>query len=147
MKTLACILMLSSSALGADKREFHTYDGPFDLRITQVRSIAPEKRLGPFTKSLPLFAVEAQSVRMSYVLYCVNLAPQSGVSYKSKEAFVSEDFSFLRLWPTQREDLPPGVADAKGVKTLYRVVEMDNVSVGKHPDLSCDIHTETPIKQ
>jgi hypothetical protein len=57
MKTLACILLLCSSALGADKREFHTYDGPFDLRITQVRSIAPEKSLGPFTKSLPLFAV------------------------------------------------------------------------------------------
>jgi hypothetical protein len=79
MKILACILLLCSPALGAEKGEFHTCDGPFDLRITQVRSIAPEKSLGLFTKSLPLFAVEAQSVRMSYVLYCVNIAPQSGI--------------------------------------------------------------------
>jgi hypothetical protein len=58
MKILA-LLLLSATAF-AEKPEILLYDGPFDLQVTQVRSISPETRVG-FGKSLPLFAVHAKN--------------------------------------------------------------------------------------
>jgi hypothetical protein len=139
MKILA-VLLLTSVALA--KSEYHPYDGPFDLVVTEVRSIAPETRSG-FGKSLPLFAVNAYSPRLSYVLYCTQTGPEAGRTYKGAEVFVSGNYSFLHLWPTKRESLPDGV-ERGSEKTLYRVVVINDVRAGVKPDLACDIHSEIP---
>ena len=115
---------------------------PFDLQITGVRSIAPEKRLG-FGKSTELYAVTADAHKMSYVLYCAKAAPESGKTYTGLDEYVSSDLSFLHLWPVEKStlDLPTG-ASKKG--RLYRVIVIQNVAPGPQSDLSCDIYSEKP---
>ncbi len=48
--------------------------GPFDLHITNVRSLGPERNVG-FSKSLELYAVTGYGQQMSYVLYCTKASP------------------------------------------------------------------------
>ena len=128
----------------ASKGELYTYAGPFDLQVTQVRSVAPEQRAG-FGKTKGLYAVSADSPRTRYLLYCVALAPEAGTTYKSTEVFLSRDYSFLHLWPVDRADVPIPDLPKKGEKTLYRVVVIQNASSGTKSDLACDIKTKTPL--
>lgn len=115
---------------------------PFTLHITNVRSVAPEERVG-FGKSWELYAVSAYGLKMSYVLYCTKSAPQTGQSYTALDEYVSANFSWLHLWPVERKTIepPPGTKYKKG--RLYRVIIIQNMQPEPHPDVACDIHSET----
>ena len=130
---------------------------PFDLHITNVRSIAPEKRMG-FSKTLQVYSVTAYrnvfsnapvpagqlipEIAMSYVLYCVKTAPETGRTYKARDAYVGSGLSFLHLWPVEKKDveLPPGTKNKKG--RLYRVIIIQDIVSGSKPDVACDIYSE-----
>jgi hypothetical protein len=118
--------------------------GPFDLHITSVRSLGPEKNVG-FSKSLELYAVTGYGQQMSYVLYCTKAAPDPGRVYTALDEYVVSDLSPLHLWPVERStiDLPPG---AKKKGRLYRVIIIQNIASGPRPDLACDIHSEQALQ-
>jgi hypothetical protein len=118
---------------------------PFDLHITDVRSLGPEKRVG-FSKSLELYAVTGYGQQMSYVLYCTKAAPNPGRAYTALDEYVVSDLSPLHLWPVERStiDLPQG---AKKKGRLYRVIIIQNIASGPRPDLACDIHSEQALQQ
>ena len=121
-------------------QELFKRNGPFDLHIVDVRSIAPERRIG-FGKSSELYAVTAYGPQMSYVLYCTKFAPESGRVYSANDEYVTSDLSAQHLWPVERSTLalPPG---AKKKGRLYRVIIIQNVFPGPHPDIGCDIYSE-----
>jgi hypothetical protein len=113
---------------------------PIALQIKSVRSISAEKRVG-FSKSLEVYAVDASGPLNTYVLYCVKMVPEAGQTYTSLDAYVVSGLSSLHLWPVERStlELPPG-SSKKG--RLYRVIIIQNIAPGQHPDLACDIHSE-----
>src|ERR1039458_1426018 len=115
---------------------------PFTLHVSNVRSVAPESRVG-FSKSLEVYAVSAYGPKMSYVLYCTKAAPQTGQAYTALDEYVSADFSWLHLWPVERKtiELPPTEAKKKKGR-LYRVIIIQNMLPEPHPDAACDIRSE-----
>jgi len=124
--------------------------GPVDLHITEVRSIAPEKKVG-FSRSLEVYAVEAYSTvsiggwssspQTIYVLYCVKAAPEVGKSYVSRDENIESNYSFLHLWPVEKTTI--GLNESG---RLFRVVTMRDVSTGKFPDLACDVYSAKNAK-
>jgi hypothetical protein len=135
---LTTLLMVASATIWA--QSLFRRGGPFDLHITDVLSIAPEKHVG-FSKSLEVYSVTAYGPEMSYILYCTKAAPETGKVYTALDEYVVSDLSFLHLWPVERStlDLPPN-ASKKG--RLYRVIIIQDVSPGNKPDLACDIYSE-----
>jgi len=119
--------------------------GPFQMHVTEVRSIAPEKRVG-ISKSLEVYSVSAYGPEMSYVLYCTKAAPESGKVYTALDEYVTANLSFLHLWPVERTsiDLPPGT-NKNG--RLYRVIIIQNIAPDPKPDLACDIYSEQARQQ
>jgi hypothetical protein len=130
----------------------------FDLHITNVRSIAPEKRAG-FSKTWEVYSVTAHGNvfdlsapvpagqpiperQMSYVLYCTHSAPETGRVYTAREAYISSGYSALHLWPVEKNnlDLPADTKNKKG--RLYKVIIIENVAPNPKPDLACDIYSE-----
>ncbi len=116
---------------------------PFTLHVVKVRSVAPEERVG-FSKSLETYAVAAYGPRMSYVLYCTKAAPQAGRDYTALDELVSANYSWLHLWPVERDTIEQSKKKKKG--RLYRVIVIQNVLPEPKPDLACDIHSETAIQ-
>ena len=118
---------------------------PFPLRVTNVRSLEPEGRVG-FSKNWLLYAVNGYGPHMSYILYCTNAAPQAGQTYTALDEYVSSDLSWLHLWPVEKKNiqLPPGTKKKKG--RLYRVVIIQNMASEPKPDVACDLHSETAIQ-
>src|ERR1039458_1871421 len=137
--TLLAILSCTTWALAQDAIR---KGDPFTLHITNVHSVAPESRVG-FSKSLEVYAVSAYGPKMSYVLYCTKAAPQAGQTYTALDEYVSADFSWLHLWPVERNTIepPPGTKKKKG--RLYRVIIIQNMQPEPRPDVACDIHSET----
>lgn len=124
--------------------------GPIEIRVSTVRSVAPETRFG-LTKSLPLLRVEAlgylaaddshPAFKTEYVLYCVDFAPQEGHSYTGTDMYIDAPYSALHLWPATKESL--GVNE-RG--RLYRVIMFENVLAGSHPNASCDVKSAQDAK-
>lgn len=110
-------------------------EGSFELKISAVRSISPERRVG-FSKSLPTYAVDATTEGRSFVLYCVKNAPEVGRSYVAVDRPVPSNYSWLHLWPVDS-------AAGKKKKRLYRVVIIRDAIPGEHPDVACDVYSET----
>jgi len=114
---------------------------PFTLQVTTVRSLAPESHVG-FSKSLEVYAVTAHSPQMSYVLYCTKAAPQTGQTYTALDEYVSADFSWLHLWPIEKNTLDAPLGKKKKGR-LYRVIIIQNMMPEPKPDVACDIYSET----
>lgn len=138
--TTFMVLVSATIWTGVQAQDLFRRGGPFDLHITDVRSIAPEKRVG-LSRSLELYSVTAYGPQMSYILYCTKAAPESGKVYTALDEYVASDLSFLHLWPVERStiDLPSG---AKKNGRLYRVIIIQNIAPGQKPDLACDIYSE-----
>lgn len=115
---------------------------PFTLHVTQVRSLAHDTRVG-FSKVPELYAITAYGPKMSYVLYCSKVTPQSGRDYTALDEYVGADYSWLHLWPVEKKDLqlPPGTKKKNG--RMYRVIIIQNVAPEPKPDTACDIYSET----
>jgi hypothetical protein len=139
--TLLAVLSCASLALAQDAIKI---GDPFTLHITNVRSVAPESRVG-FSKSLEVYAVSAYGPKMSYVLYCTKAAPQAGQTYTALDEYVSADFSWLHLWPVEKNTIeaPPGTKKRKG--RPYRVIIIQDMQPGPRPDAACDIHSENAL--
>ena len=148
-------VLLQTQERIADEKEKIAYKivhngGPVDLHITEVRSIAPEKKVG-FSRSLELYAVDAYSTvsiggwssgpQTIYVLYCVKAAPEVGKSYISRDENIDSNYSFLHLWPVEKTTI--GLNESG---RLFRVVTMQDVSTGKFPDLACDVYSAKDAK-
>jgi len=115
------------------------------LHVARVRSLEHDRRVG-FSKALEVYAVDASSSKMSYVLYCVKIAPQAGQNYNSLDAYVSSSYSALHLWPIEKKDidLPAG---SKKRGRMFRVIIFQNINTSTKPDLPCDIYSETAKEQ
>lgn len=123
---------------------------PITLHITNVRSIAPERRIG-FSRTDEVFAVDAYSTvtvgswvsgpQTEYVLYCVKAAPESGKAYGSRDEYIDGNYSTLKLWPVEKSFIGAG-----NHGRLYRVVQIHDVLDGKHPDLLCDVYSAKDLK-
>lgn len=114
----------------------------FTLHVTDVRSIAPEGHVG-FSKTLGVYAVTASGPRTSFVLYCTKAAPQAGQEYTALDEYVSTNYSWLHLWPVERNSIEQS---KKKKGRLYRVIIIQNMLPEPKPDVACDIHSETGIK-
>jgi hypothetical protein len=124
--------------------------GTIDLHIIEVRSIAPEKRVG-FSRSLEVYAVDAYSTvsigswssapQTVYVLYCVKGAPEVGKTYVSHDENIESNYSFLHLWPVEKTTI--GLNESG---RLFRVVTMRDAFAGKIPDLACDVYSAKDAK-
>jgi hypothetical protein len=150
-RLVALIAICGAFVTSATGKTFIYHNGaPMQLHVTGVRSIAPERRLG-FSKSLEVFAVDAYSTvsvgswvsppQRKYVLYCVKIAPEAGSVYDSQDEYIDANYSFLHLWPVDKESL-----GLKERGRLYRVVSINNVSAGPHPDLACDVYSAKDLK-
>ena len=126
--------------------EFHSRSDPFTLQVTAVRSLDHDSRVG-FSKALELYAVNAYGPRMSYVLYCSKAAPEVGRSYTAIDAYVSADYSWLHLWPVEKQSLPPSILTyGKKKGRLFRVIAIQNVRSDPRSDLACDIYSEKALQ-
>jgi hypothetical protein len=144
-KFCAVVLLCALSAVASKKPKasndiFHSGD-PFNLKILEVRSLGADQKVG-FSHVPHVYAVEAENGTTHYTLYCVNYSPEPGKTYQASEDFVSSDFSFLKLWPVDRNDASLGLP-SKGPR-LFRVVTFFNALTGKQPRLACDIYKEKP---
>jgi hypothetical protein len=137
-----CILtsMVLSAALATTQEALRNGD-PFTLTVTNVRSIAPESRVG-FSKTSEVYAVTAYGSQMSYVLYCAKAAPQTGQAYTALDEYVSADLSWLHLWPVEKKAIDSLPSTTKKMGRLYRVLIIQNMVPGPKPDVACDIHSE-----
>jgi len=145
------VLSLLLAALACSTMETRAQEAirngePFNLQVTNVRSVAPESRIG-FSKSWEVYAVSAHGPSLTYILYCTKGAPEAGRGYTALDEYVSADLSWLHLWPVERMTLAPIPRTAKKKKgRLYRVIIIQNMLPEPHPDLACDIHSETAIQ-
>lgn len=114
---------------------------PINVHIANVRIVAPEEHVG-FSKSWEVYRVAADAPKMSYILYCTKAAPQVGRSYTALDENVSANFSWLHLWPVDRKTLE-SQPEKKKKGRLYRVIIIQNMLPEPHPDLACDIFSET----
>ena len=136
VSVMSCVVVLKAEDL-------FRRGAPFDLHITNVRSIAPEKRLG-LGRTTEIYAVSAEGQQMSYVLYCAVAVPQTGRVYTALDEYVSSNLSFLHLWPVEKKniDLPPGTSKNG---RLYRVIIIQNVAPSPKSDVFCDIYSEKAV--
>jgi TPR repeat protein len=120
------------------QREAAGGPGTFELHVTNVRSLEHDRRVG-FSKALVVYAVSAYGPKVSYVLYCVKVAPRAGQVYEAVDEYL--DSSWLRLWPVERSTLPSGT---KQRGRVFRVITLRGAGESaKFPDLACDISSET----
>lgn len=127
---LMMLVAVTATAQDAIKRA-----GPFCATVTAVIAVPPTKRKQP-----GLYRVEASSDQWRYTAYCLREAPEAGKVYDTLDYYVSSNYSELHLWAVDRKEID-GATKKRG--QMFRVLIFQNVHSGKHPDLACDLRSES----
>ena len=114
-----------------------------NVKIDSVRSIIDgDKRVG-FSKLPALYHVIAITDAATYDVYCHEVAPTAGKTYKAAIDYVDGALSFLKLWPEEKKNLhmPAGVIT---YGLVFRMLVFSEVRDDPKmpPDIACDIKTE-----